>query len=66
MTKITTIDYDTITQYDNFLKKCTNKEDNTDIIIPTLLLTVPCGPSSLRLISLMVYTLKKLLKTNQW
>ena len=38
---------------------CTNKENNIDIIIPTLLLTVPCGPSFLCLMSLMVYRLIK-------
>ena len=36
---------------------CTNNENNIDIIIPTLLLTIPGGLSFLRLLSLMVYTL---------
>ena len=37
VTKTTTNDYD------NFLNICTNNEDTIDIIIPTLLLTIPCG-----------------------
>ena len=45
-----TDDYDNITEYDN----C-----NTDIIIPALLFTIPCGLSFICLISLMVYTLIK-------
>ena len=44
------------------LSKCTNNENNTDIIIPTILLTMPCGPSFLCLMSLMVYTIMKPLK----
>ena len=36
---------------------CTNIENDTDINIPTLLLTIPCGLSFLCLMSLMVYTL---------
>ena len=35
---------------------CTDKENNIDIIIPTLLFTIPSGISFLSLISLMVYT----------
>ena len=38
---------------------CTNNENNIDISIPTLLLTIPCGSSFLCLMSLMVYTLIK-------
>ena len=41
------------------INKCTDNEKNIDIIIPTLLLTIPCGLSFLCLISLMVYTLIK-------
>ena len=53
-----TDDYDNITEYDN----TTDINDcNIDIIIPTLLFTIPCGLSFLCLISLMVYTLFKLL-----
>ena len=59
VTNNTTIDYDNITDYYIILKNCTNNEDNIDIIIPTLLLTLPCGLSLLCLISLMVYTLLK-------
>ena len=38
---------------------CTNNENNIDIIIPTLLFTIPCGLSFFCLMSLMVYTLIK-------
>ena len=40
---------------------CTNNEKNMDIFIPTLLLTIPCGLSFLCLMSLMSYTLIKIL-----
>ena len=46
-----TDDYDNITEYDN--------TTDIDIIIPTLLFTIPCGLSFLCLMSLMVYTLIK-------
>ena len=49
-----TDDYDNMT-----LTNCTNSENNIDIIIPALLLTIPCGLSFLCLMSLMVYTLFK-------
>ena len=52
------IDYDNMT---DFYTNCTNNESNIDIIIPSLLLTIPCGLSFLCLMSLMVYTLMKLL-----
>ena len=55
----------TTIKYDNFLINCTDKEKNIDINIPTLLLTLPCGPSVLCLVSLMVYTLTKLLFNNK-
>ena len=51
-----------ITDYDNMTdayNNCTNNENNIDIIIPTLLFTIPCALSFLCLISLMVYTLIK-------
>ena len=51
-----TDDYDNMT-----LSNCTNKENNIDINIPALLFTIPCVLSFLCLISLMVYTLIKLL-----
>ena len=60
-----TDDYDNITSsnytdYDDMtLFNCTNNENNIDIIIPTLLLTIPCGLSFLCLMSLMVYTKTK-------
>ena len=39
---------DELSDYDNMtLFKCTNKENNIDIIIPTLLLTISCGLSFL-------------------
>ena len=51
-----TDDYDNITEYDS----TTDTNDcNTDIIIPAVLFTIPCGLSILCLISLMVYTLIK-------
>ena len=52
------IDYDNMTSsnykdYDNITcTNCTNNENNIDIIIPALLLTIPCGLSFLCLISL--------------
>ena len=46
-----TDDYDIMT-----LANCTDKENNMDKIIPTLLLTIPCGLSISCLMSLMVYT----------
>ena len=44
-----TADYDNMTS-----TKCTDNEYNFDIIIPTLLFTIPCGLSFLCLMSLMV------------
>ena len=38
---------------------CTDNENDTDIIIPALLFTIPHGLSFLCLIALMVYTLVK-------
>jgi len=55
-----TEDYDNITS-----TNCTNNENNIDIIIPTLLLTIPCGLSFLCLLSLMIYTLIKPLFNNK-
>ena len=51
-----TDDYDNITEYDNTTD---TNNCNIDIIIPALLITIPCGISFLCLISLMVYTLVK-------
>ena len=54
---ITTSKY---TDYDNMtLSNCTNNEKNIDIIIPSLLLTIPCCFSFLFFMSLIVYTLIK-------
>ena len=54
------LDLNTTDDY-NITDKCTIKENIIDIIIPTLLLTIPCGLSFLCLMSLIVYTLNKLL-----
>ena len=53
VTKITD-DYDNMTP-----TNCTDKDYNTDIIIPALLFTIPCGLSFLCFMSLIVYTLFK-------
>ena len=55
-----TDDYDNIT-----FTNCTNNENNNDIIIPALLFTSPCGLSFLCLMSLMAYTIIKLLFNNK-
>ena len=66
----TTNDYDKITdtittnEY-NITDDYTINENNMDIIIPTLLLTIPCGLSFVCLISLIVYTLIGTLKNNK-
>ena len=72
-----TPDYDNFTDYDNITStnftdydnitsnNCTNNENNVDIIIPTLLLTIPCGLLFLCLISIMVYSLIKPLLNNK-
>ena len=53
-------------EFDNItFSNCTNNENNTDIIKPTLLLTIPCGLSFLCLMSLMIYTLIKPLITDK-
>ena len=59
ITKLTTNDYDNITNLytTNHYNNCTNNQNNIDIIIPTILLTIPCGLSFLCLMRLMVYTL---------
>ena len=52
-----------ITDYDNmtlvYNDSLSIKENNIDMNLPTLILTIPCGLSFLRLMSLMVYTLIK-------
>ena len=54
------------TEYDIMtFSNCTYKENNIHIIIPTLLLTKPCGLSFLCLMSLLIYTLLKLLFNNK-
>ena len=57
-------DYNTITHnnYTNILidyDNCTNNENNIDINISSLLLTIQCGLSFQCMLSLMVYTLLK-------
>ena len=52
-----TDDYDNITNMS--LSNCTNNENNIDLIIPSLLLTISCGLSFYCSLSLMVYTLIK-------
>ena len=44
---------------------CIDNENNIDIIIPILLLAIPCGFSFLYLMSLMVYILIKPLFSNK-
>ena len=67
ITKVT--DYDNMTDDHNdtlsINNNCTDNENNIDIIIPTLLLTKPCAPSFLCLLSLMAYTLIKPLFNNK-
>ena len=62
-------DYDNMTDdYNDSLSinnNCTINENGIDIIIPTLLLAIPCGLSFLCLMSLMVYTLVKPLFNNK-
>ena len=41
LTNIT--DFNTTNDYDNITDNCTITENIIDIIIPTLLLTIPCG-----------------------
>ena len=47
--------------YDNKLSinNCTTIDYNIDLIIPSLLLTIPCGLSFLCLLSLIIYALSK-------
>ena len=68
-----TDDYDNITSinstgFDNMtVFICTNNEKKIDIIVPTLLITIPCGISFSCLKSFMVYTLVKILfNNNSW
>ena len=53
-----TDEYDDITD-SNFTNKCTNSETGIDLSIPTFLLTIPCGPASLCLMCLTIYTIIK-------
>ena len=51
---------------DENYNKCTDNENNIDIILPTLVITIPCGITILCLMSLMIYTLIKTLLNNNW
>ena len=64
MAKITAFHYDNNTnEYDNItFTDCTDNENNIDIIISTLLLTILCSLTFTRLMSLMRYTSIKPLK----
>ena len=54
------IDLNISNDYDNItFTNCTDNENNIDIIIPTVILTIPCALSFLSLISLMIYTIFK-------
>ena len=53
-----------VTEYDNMTSDCNNnicttKDYNFNLIIPSLLLTIPCGLSFLCFMSLILYTLFK-------
>ena len=52
--------------YDNItITNCTENENNFDIKVPTSLITIPSGLSLLCLLSLMIDTMIKPLKTNK-
>ena len=55
----------TTDDYDNITKNCTDIENNIDLFIRRLLLTIPCGLSFLCLMSLMVYPLIESLFNNK-
>ena len=56
-------DYDKNFDHESITNNCTNNESTIDILTPSSFLTIPCGLSSLRSMSLMVYTIiKPLLK----
>ena len=57
-------DLNTTNDYDNITDNCTINENNIDIIIPSILLTIPCGPSVFCLMSLMVRLLNNPLFKN--
>ena len=60
MNIINITDLDNITDYDDTSSyNSTDSEYNSDIFIPALLFTIPCGLSFICLMSLMVYTLIK-------
>ena len=50
---------------DTLISNCTDNENEIDIIIPALIFSSISGLSFLRLMSLMVYTLIKLLFNNK-
>ena len=60
ITNVTDFDNMTDDDYNNtfsLIINCTNNENVIEIIIPTLLLSIPCGLSFLCLMRLMVYEL---------
>ena len=59
-------DLNTTNDYNNGTYNCTINESNIDIIIPTLIFTIPCGLSFLCLMSLMVYTIIEPLFNIKW
>ena len=63
MTNVT--DLNSTNDYDNSTDDCTDNKNNFDIVVPTLLLTIPCGLSFLCLMSLMVYSVIKPLFINK-
>ena len=58
-------DLNTTNGYDNYTTNCTENENFIDIILPTLLLTIPRVLSFLCWMSLMLYTLTKPLFNNK-
>ena len=61
VTNITDLNF--LNHYDNItFTNCTDNKNIIDIIITTILLTVPCGLSFLCLMNLMLYTLIRPLK----
>ena len=60
-------DYDNFTSNYNFTDNCANIENSIDIIIPTLILTLPCGLSFLCMMILLIDTLNKpLINKKRW
>ena len=58
-------DYDNITSTNLSISNCKNNENNIHKIIPSSLLTIPCGLSFFCQMGFMVYTLIKTLFNNK-